>query len=82
VSIGANATIICGVTIGKWAMIGASAVVTKDVPDYALVYGVPAKIRGYVCECGRDIHFDESGHAKCVCGKEYEFKEGKVVRIK
>lgn len=51
-SIGANSTIICGVNIGKFAMIGAGSVVTKNVPDYALVYGNPAKFKGYVCKCG------------------------------
>lgn len=51
-SIGANATIVCGHTIGRWAMIGAGAVVTRDVPDYALMLGVPAAQRGWVCECG------------------------------
>jgi len=51
-SIGANATIICGITIGKFAMIGSGSVVTKDVPDHALVYGNPAKLKGYVCKCG------------------------------
>ena len=51
-TIGANATIVCGHTIGKWAMIAAGAVVTKDVPDYALMAGVPAKQIGWVCECG------------------------------
>ena len=54
-SIGANATILCGITIGEAAMIGAGAVVTKDVPPYALVYGNPAKIHGYVCDCGRKL---------------------------
>lgn len=58
-SIGANATIVCGVTIGRYAMIGAGAVVTHDVPDHALVYGNPARIGGWVCECGEklDEHF-------------------------
>lgn len=51
-SIGANATIVCGNTIGKWAMIASGAVVTKDIPDYALMVGVPARQRGWVCECG------------------------------
>jgi acetyltransferase-like isoleucine patch superfamily enzyme len=51
-SIGANATIVCGVTIGRWAMVGAGAVVTHDVPDYGLVYGNPARLHGFVCPCG------------------------------
>lgn len=62
-TIGANATIVCGHTIGKWAMIAAGAVVTKDVSDYALMSGVPAKRMGYVCECGERL--GES----LVCGK-------------
>ncbi len=55
VSIGANATIVCGVKIGKHAMVAAGAVVTKDVPAHALVAGVPAKIKGWVCDCGRPL---------------------------
>jgi acetyltransferase-like isoleucine patch superfamily enzyme len=51
-SIGANATIVCGVRIGAWAMVGSGAVVTRDVPSYGLVLGNPARLRGYVCECG------------------------------
>lgn len=51
-SIGANATIVCGITIGEWAMIGAGSVVTKDVPDHGLVYGNPARLHGYICACG------------------------------
>ncbi len=54
-SIGANATILCGITIGRNAMVAAGAVVTKDVPPHALVAGVPAKIMGWVCECGRPL---------------------------
>lgn len=54
-SIGAHATVVCGVTIGRWAMIGAGAVVTKDVPDYGLVYGNPAKLHGFVCPCGAKL---------------------------
>lgn len=54
-SIGAHATIVCGVTIGCWAMIGAGAVVTRDVPDYGLVYGNPARLHGFVCPCGQKL---------------------------
>ena len=57
-TIGANATIVCGINIGKYAMIGAGAVVSKNVPDYALVVGNPAKIVGYVCECGHKLDND------------------------
>jgi len=55
-TIGANATVVCGHTIGKWAMIGAGAVVTSNVPDYALMLGVPAKRVDWVCECGERLH--------------------------
>ena len=51
-SLGANATIVCGITIGQWAMVGAGSVVTKDVPDHGLVVGNPARLIGYVCKCG------------------------------
>ncbi len=80
-SIGANATIICGITIGKWAMIGAGSVVTKDVLDYSLVYGNPARVKGYVCECGRNLMFKNS-KARCECGKRYELENGIVKRIR
>ena len=59
-SIGANATILCGVTIGEYAMIGAGAVVTTDVPPYALVVGNPARIRGFVCKCGYKLPMPDS----------------------
>jgi UDP-2-acetamido-3-amino-2,3-dideoxy-glucuronate N-acetyltransferase len=71
-TIGANATIICGNTIGQYAFIGAGSVVTKDVPDYALVFGNPGKVRGWVCQCAEEITF-HSGKAKCkACGKRYK----------
>lgn len=71
-SIGANATIRCGITIGEWAFIGAGAVVTKDVPPYALILGVPGRIAGWACECGATLHF-EGDTAVCKdCGKKYE----------
>lgn len=54
-AIGANATIVCGITIGHWAMIGAGSVVTRDVPDHGLVWGNPARLRGFVCACGNKL---------------------------
>jgi UDP-2-acetamido-3-amino-2,3-dideoxy-glucuronate N-acetyltransferase len=57
VSIGANATIVCGVTLGCHAFVGAGAVITRDVPDYALVYGNPARIQGWMCRCGVKLDF-------------------------
>jgi UDP-2-acetamido-3-amino-2,3-dideoxy-glucuronate N-acetyltransferase len=79
-TIGANATVICGVTVGRYAFIGAGAVVTKDVPDYALVFGNPAKLQGWMCECGVKLEFNED-FAKCnSCGKEYKMMgENKVI---
>jgi len=77
-TIGANATVVCGHTIGRYALIGAGSVVTKDVPDYQLVYGVPAQLKGWVCECGEQLNFVKNT-AKCKeCGKEYEKVEEKV----
>ena len=74
-SLGANCTIICGNTIGKNAMVGAGSVVTKDVPDYALVVGIPAKIVGWVSEAGRRLNFDKDGIAFCEkSGKKYRLK--------
>jgi UDP-2-acetamido-3-amino-2,3-dideoxy-glucuronate N-acetyltransferase len=71
-TIGANAVIICGHTIGSYAMIGAGAVVTKDVPDYALVVGNPGRKIGWVCQCGIQLK-QANGHARCpACGLTYE----------
>ena len=64
-TIGANATIICGNSIGEYAMIGAGAVVTKDVPAYALMIGNPAKQKGWISEQGHNLHFNEEGKAVC-----------------
>ena len=79
-SIGANATIVCGNTIGRSAFIGAGSVVTRDVPDFAMVFGNPAQIRGWVCACGTKLDFEED-RSKCKkCGREY-FIEGDVVSL-
>ena len=87
-TIGANATVICGHTVGQYAFVGAGAVVTKDVPDYALVYGNATRIAGWMCECGEKITFgserlrDVDGVTECAkCGKQYE-KSGAAVKRK
>ena len=81
-TIGANATIVCGHTIGEYALIGAGAVVTKDVPPYALVVGNPSRQIGWVSEYGHRLRFDEKGEARCPeSGERYLLKEGGVVKI-
>ena len=81
-SIGANATIVAGIEIGRFAFIGAGAVVIRDVPEYALVVGNPAKHIGWMSEFGHRLEFDESGKATCQESKEkYQLKEGKVVKL-
>ncbi len=71
-TIGANATVVCGNAIGQYAFIGAGSVVTKNVPDYALVYGNPGKVKGWICQCAVEIAF-RSGKATCkACGKKYK----------
>jgi UDP-2-acetamido-3-amino-2,3-dideoxy-glucuronate N-acetyltransferase len=82
-SIGANATVVCGVTLGCYSFVGAGSVVTRDVPDYALVYGSPARIRGWMCQCGEQLTFSQqqSGIERAVCptcGDAYQ-KQGQVV---
>jgi len=68
-SIGSNSTIVCGITIGSYSMVGAGSVVTKDVPDNGLVYGNPARLKGFVCRCGEDLRDAGKGKMKCVkCG--------------
>lgn len=76
-SIGANATTLAGVTIGQYSLIGAGAVITKDVPDFALVYGNPGKVQGYVCICAKKIDTSASTF-RCTCGREYTTLDGKV----
>ena len=78
-TIGANATIVCGNTIGEYAMIGAGAVVTKDVLPYALVTGNPAHQTGWVSEYGHRLFFNEEGEATCPeIGQHYQLKDGKL----
>jgi UDP-2-acetamido-3-amino-2,3-dideoxy-glucuronate N-acetyltransferase len=81
-SIGANSTIIGGNIIGEYAFVGAGSVVTHDVPDYALVFGNPARIEGWTCECGLKLNFSEQKIAVCSCGIEYENVENLVRKVK
>lgn len=77
-SIGANATIVCGNTIGQWAMIGSGAVVTRDVPDHALMIGVPARQVGWVCECGEVLSSD----FQCgTCSRVYTHLAGELRQV-
>jgi len=81
-SIGANATIVCGNNIGSYAFIGAGAVVTKDVPPYALVVGNPARQTGWMSEYGHKLKFDADGLASCPeSGDRYKLENGKVSKI-
>lgn len=77
-SIGANATIVCGNTIGEWAMIAAGAVVTREVPSYALMAGIPAKQIGWVCECGERL--PDSLQCKN-CSRAYELTAGQLRKV-
>ena len=82
-SIGANATIVCGVSIGRYALIGAGAVVNKDVPDFALMVGVPARQIGWVDKAGNRLEFDEEGIAvDSYDGSRYAIIDGKLKEIK
>jgi UDP-2-acetamido-3-amino-2,3-dideoxy-glucuronate N-acetyltransferase len=82
-SVGANATIVCGVTLGNYCMVGAGSVVTADVPDYALVVGNPARVIGYVCACGKRLAVDyknkRDGEVKCErCGKQFKIEASQI----
>jgi len=86
-SIGANSTILCGIEIGEFAMIGIGSVVTKDVPDHALVYGNPAKIQGFVCECGgKAVESGEKTEKITMscdkCGKSFEIDNSVFAEVK
>lgn len=81
-TIGANATVVCGHNIGRYAFIGAGAVVTKDVPDYALIIGNPARQTGWMSEYGHKLVFNEKGEATCPeSGERYQVKNGTVKKV-
>ena len=82
-TVGANATIVCGITLGRYSLVGAGAVVTRDVPDHALVHGNPAKGRGWVCRCGARLSLDgEDDETACdACGRKYEKRGDTVVEL-
>jgi UDP-2-acetamido-3-amino-2,3-dideoxy-glucuronate N-acetyltransferase len=84
-SLGANSTIVCGITIGRYALIGAGAVVTRDVPDFALMVGNPARVRGWMCACGIKLSFLPDGtgvQSRCVsCGALYLKKGDEVTAV-
>jgi UDP-2-acetamido-3-amino-2,3-dideoxy-glucuronate N-acetyltransferase len=80
-TIGANATVVCGVTIGEYAFVGAGAVVTTDVPSYGLMVGVPARRVGWMCQCGVRLEV-AGGSSRCeVCGTAYRESEGRLDRV-
>jgi acetyltransferase-like isoleucine patch superfamily enzyme len=80
-SLGAGVVLLPGVTVGRSAMVGAGSLVTHDVPDFALVYGSPARVHGHVCRCGDSLRFNDR-QSECVCGRRYELgSEGCVSEI-
>ncbi len=80
-SLGANSTIVCGTTIGQYAFVGAGSVVTKDVPDFALVVGNPAKFHSWVCKCGKKLSFEASEAVCGQCSRTYALKDEKVFEV-
>lgn len=80
-SIGANATIVCGATVGEWAFVAAGAVITRDVVPYALMAGVPARRIGWVCECGLTLKPEGERAACSGCGREYELAGERMSRL-
>lgn len=80
-TLGANCTVLCGHTIGAYAFVGAGAVVTKDVPDYALVLGNPARQAGWMCRCGTRLNAGNSSFACRACGAGYQEKDGQLALL-
>lgn len=77
-SLGANSTVVCGVTIGEYAFVGAGSVVTRPVPAHALVVGNPARVRGWMCRCGEKIAFSGEAGECGACGDAYVMRDGAV----
>jgi len=84
-SIGANATVLCGVTLGRYSFVGAASVITRDVPDYGLVFGNPGRLKGWMCVCGLrlplGVSADKEEDAHCSCGREYRRTGSDVVAL-
>jgi acetyltransferase-like isoleucine patch superfamily enzyme len=80
-SIGANATILPGVAVGAWAMVGAASTVTRNVPDFALVMGTPARFRGWVCRCGAKLMIMQSDRLVCACGCAFVSVTDREIRL-
>ena len=82
-TLGANATIVCGITVGAYALVGAGSVVTKDVPPYALMLGTPARLAGWVCRCGVSLPQAEEGdRLTCLaCGDRYRLADGGLIAL-
>jgi UDP-2-acetamido-3-amino-2,3-dideoxy-glucuronate N-acetyltransferase len=83
VTIGANATIVCGISLGEYAFVGAGAVVTSEVPAFALVYGNPARVQGWMCQCGNKLNFDDNEITTCVhCETHYRKTDSSISQEK
>ena len=84
-SIGANATVLCGVTLGRYSFVGAASVITRDVPDYGLVFGNPGRLKGWMCVCGLRLSLgvsaDTEEEGRCSCGRGYRRTGSDVVAL-
>lgn len=81
-SIGANSTIVAGISVGQWALVGAGSVVTKNVPDYGAVWGNPARFRYWICRCTEKMSFENSDQFECRCGRVYQLNlEAQEVKL-
>jgi len=80
-TLGANCTIVCGTTIGEFALIGAGSVITKDVSPHSIVYGNPAQVRGYACQCGLPLAFSDLRATCAECGRRYAIDNDEIARL-